>query len=72
MGVLNQVLKLNNTVCHKVRFWDLYFFSFISMTFQNCLKNSNLVMYADGTNMFIKEKNINTLHAHCPSPKLIN
>ena len=31
--------------------------------FQNCLENSNLIMYADGTNVFIKEKNINTLYA---------
>ena len=31
--------------------------------FQNCLENSDLKMYADDTNVFIKEKNINTLYA---------
>ena len=31
--------------------------------FQNCLKNSNLIMYGDDTNVFIKERNINTLYA---------
>ena len=39
--------------------------------FQNCLENSNLIMYADDTNVFIKEKNINTLHARAQN-ELIN
>ena len=39
--------------------------------FQNCLENSNLIMYADDTNIFIKEKNINTLYARAQN-ELIN
>ena len=39
--------------------------------FQNCLENSNLIMYADDTNVFIKEKNINTLYAQAQN-ELIN
>ena len=39
--------------------------------FQNCLENSNLIMYADDTNVFIKEKNINTLYARAQN-ELIN
>ena len=38
--------------------------------FQNCLENSNLIMYADDTNVFIKEKNVNTLYARAQN-KLI-
>ena len=39
--------------------------------FQNCLENSNLIMYADDTYVFIKEKNINTLYARAQN-ELIN
>ena len=41
--------------------------------FQNCLENSNLIMlmYADDTNVFIKEKTINTLYARAQN-ELIN
>ena len=39
--------------------------------FQNCLENSNLIMYADDTNVFIKEKIINTLYARAQN-ELIN
>ena len=71
MGMLNQVLKFYDTVCHKVQFWDLYFFLIYINDFQNCLENSNLIMYADDTNVFIKEKNINTLYARAQN-ELIN
>ena len=39
--------------------------------FQNCRENSNFIMYADDTNVFIKEKNINTLYARAQN-ELIN
>ena len=39
--------------------------------FQSCLENSNLIMYADDTNVFIKKKNINTLYARAQN-ELIN
>ena len=38
--------------------------------FQNCLENLNLIMYADDTNVFIKEKNINTLYVCMPELKM--
>ena len=40
--------------------------------FQNCLKNSNLIMYADDTNVSIKEKNINTVTYAPAQNELIN
>ena len=41
------------------------------MTFKIALKIQNLIMYADDTNVFIKEKNINTLYARAQN-ELIN
>ena len=48
----------------------LHFLIYIN-DFQKCLENSNLTMYADDTNVLIKEKNINTLYARAQN-ELIN
>ena len=55
----------------RFNFGTFTFFLIYINDFQNCLKNSNLIMYADDTNVIIKEKNINTLYAR-PQNELIN
>ena len=57
---------LNSVIQHGVPqgsiLGTLFFLIYIN-NFQNCLENSNLLMYADDTNVYIKEKNINTFKA---------
>ena len=54
----------------KFNFGKFTFLIYIN-DFQNCFKNSNVIMYADDTNIFTKEKNINTLYARAQT-ELIN